>query len=130
MEGKSGWLINHLMVIPEAPSGVSEFLMATVLETLEKEKCPFATVGSISALQLGEIRGLSKFSAKIGRAVFNFANKVADLEGLNTFWGKFQPDSKPSYLLFGRKKIGIRELWSLKRALSGNLKDKNGQNKI
>ncbi len=127
METCTGWLLNHLMVIPQVPNGVPELLMTTVLDTLEKESCPFATVGSIAAHQLGEIRGLSRFSSSIARMVFNIASKLTNLEGLNTFWGKFQPKSRPSYLLFSRKKIGIRELLSLQRALTGNLKeDKNG----
>lgn len=127
IDARNGWLLNHLMVIPEVPNGVPELLMATVLDTLEKEGCPFATVGSIAAHQLGEIRGLGKLSSSIARIVFNLASKLTHLEGLNTFWGKFQPKSRPSYLLFSRNKIGIRELLSLQRALNGNLKEmKNG----
>lgn len=127
MDSRNGWLLNHLMVIPEVPNGVPELLMTTVLETLEKEGCPFATVGSIAAHELGEIKGLGGLSSSIARTVFNIASKVNHLEGLNTFWGKFQPKSTPSYLLFSRKKIGIRELLSLQRTLNGNLKEgKNG----
>jgi lysylphosphatidylglycerol synthetase-like protein (DUF2156 family) len=127
IESKNGWLLNHLMVIPEGPHGVPELLMASVLETLEKEKCPFATIGSIAAEQLGEIRGMSSFAAWVGRTVFNIANKVMHLKGLSTFWRKFHPKSKPSYLLFSRKKIGIRELLSLQQALTGTIKEnKNG----
>jgi lysylphosphatidylglycerol synthetase-like protein (DUF2156 family) len=127
IESQNGWLLNHLMVIPEIPNGVPELLMASVLETLEKEKCPFATVGSIAAQQLGEIRGMGSFAAWVGRTAFNLASKVMHLKGLSTFWNKFHPKSKPSYLLFSRKKIGIRELLSLQQALSGTIKeDKHG----
>jgi lysylphosphatidylglycerol synthetase-like protein (DUF2156 family) len=127
IESQNGYLLNHLMAIPESPNGVPELLMTTVLETLEKEKCPFATVGSIAAHQLGEIRGMSNLAAWVARTVFNISSKVMRLEGLNTFWGKFHPKSKPSYLLFSRKRIGIRELLSLQQALSGTIKEnKNG----
>lgn len=122
MQAREGWLLNHLMVIPDAPNGVPELLMATVLETLEKEGCPFATVGSIAAHELGEIRGLSPLSTRIARIIFKIASKVIKLKGLNTFWGKFLPQSQPSYLIFSRGRIGLLELLSLKKAMNGTLK--------
>jgi lysylphosphatidylglycerol synthetase-like protein (DUF2156 family) len=127
LQSKNGWLLNHLMVMPDAPNGVPELLMSTVLEVLEKEGCPFATVGSIASLELGEIRGMSKFAASITRITFKIASKIICLEGLNTFWGKFHPQSKPAYLIFSRKRIGIRELMGLKRAMNNTVKEeKNG----
>jgi lysylphosphatidylglycerol synthetase-like protein (DUF2156 family) len=122
LQARSGWLLNHLMVIPEAPNGVPELLMAHTLETLEKEGCPFATVGSIASNQLGEIQGLNKLAASLAKAVFVLANKAMKLHGLNTFWGKFHPKSEPAYLMFSKSKIGIRELLSLRKALNGTLK--------
>jgi lysylphosphatidylglycerol synthetase-like protein (DUF2156 family) len=124
LEARSGWLLNHLMVLPNAPNGVPELLMTHTLDTLEKEGCPFATVGSIASQQLGEIRGLSKLSASFAKTVFRIANKVMKLQGLNTFWGKFHPQSEPAYLMFSKKKIGIKELLSLRKALNGTLKGK------
>lgn len=120
LRSQNGWHINHLMVTPEAPNGVPELLMTTVLEMLEKEGCPFATVGSIAGHRLGEIKGLGQFFVPIARAIFKIASTVTQLNGLNTFWGKFHPQSKPSYLLFSRKKIGIGELMGLKKALNGS----------
>ncbi len=117
---QNGWHINHLMVIPEAPNGVPELLMTTVLEVLEKEKSSYASVGFIANQKLGEIRGLHKAFVPIARSIFNIASNVTQLNGLNTFWGKFHPQSKPSYLMFSRKKIGIGELIGLKKALNGS----------
>ncbi len=119
LQARNGWLINHLMVIPEAPNGVHELLMTSALETLEKEGYPYATVGSIAAAQLGEIRGLGKLASSMARLIFKIACKAIHLNGLNTFWGKFHPKSEPTYLIFSRKRIGIREILSLKRAMSG-----------
>lgn len=124
MQNRSGWLLNHLMVIPGAPNGVPELLMATVLETLEKEGCLFATVGSIAAEYLGEIKGLSDLSTKMAHFIFGIASKVIKLDRLGTFWGKFLPTHEPSYLIFSHKKIGLRELLSLQRAMNGTLRGK------
>jgi lysylphosphatidylglycerol synthetase-like protein (DUF2156 family) len=124
LQARNGWLLNHLMVVPDAPNGVSELLMATALETLEKEGCPFASIGSIASSKLGEIRGLSALTTSMTRVIFKIASKIIHLKGLNTFWGKFYPQSEPSYLIFSRKRIGIRELLSLKRAMSGTIKER------
>lgn len=123
LQAHKGWLLNHLMLTPEAPNGTSELLVVSALEALEKEGCRFVTVGMVTRSELGEIIGLGKFSAKLGRAVFKLAKKVAHLDGLNTFWGKFHPQSVPSYVLFSRKRIGVREILALKSALYG---EKNG----
>jgi lysylphosphatidylglycerol synthetase-like protein (DUF2156 family) len=122
LQVRNGWLLNHLMVVPDAPHGVSELLMATALETLEKEGCLFATVGAIAAPTLGEIQGLSPLASWMIRLVFKITSKVIRLEGLNTFWGKFHPTSEPSYLIFSQKTIGIKELWGIKKAMNSRFK--------
>ncbi len=122
LQARSGWLLNHLMVVPDAPNGVSEFLIASVFEALEKEGCQHVTVGSVAAKKLGEMRGINRFSRFICHLIFTIASKIVHLERLNTFWGKFEPGAAPAYLLFGRKKIGLRELICLKNAMDGKLK--------
>lgn len=121
LESKQGWLINHLMVIPEAPNGTSELLFTTALEMLAKEGCRFATVGMINAKDLGEIVGLSRLSTFVARLAFKIARKIFHLDGLHTFWGKFHPEHKPSYLLFSRSKVGFREVLAISRATNAPL---------
>lgn len=119
LQAREGCLINHLMITPDAPNGTSELLVSTALETLEKEGCPFATVGIVTTKELGEIVGFSPLSAWIARLGFKIARKIVNLDGLMTFWGKYHPRGERSYLLFSRNHIGLRELIGLKKALSG-----------
>lgn len=119
LRSKQGYLINHLMVLPDAPNGTSELLFTTVLEELEKSGCPYASVGMIARSDLGEIAGLSPFSTWVARRAFKIASKFLKLDGLNTFWGKFHPQSKPSYLLFSQKRITIAQMIALSRAMNG-----------
>lgn len=118
LQARQGWLINHLMVTEDAPNGISEFLMAFALERLEKEGCPYATVGITPDKDLGPITGLSAVSSFFVRHLFNFSRKLLRLDNLTTFWSKFDPKTEPAYLLFSRKRIGIAELLSLKKTLS------------
>jgi lysylphosphatidylglycerol synthetase-like protein (DUF2156 family) len=114
-----GWLFNHLMTLPDAPNGTSELLVTSALKTLNREGCRFVHLGIVTPKKLGVMVGLSRFSQWIAHLGFRIARMMAHLDGLSTFWMKFNPQEHPSYLLFSRKKIGIREVISLKKALSG-----------
>lgn len=120
LQARKGWLMNHLMITDEAPNGTPELLVVSALEALDKEGCRYTTVGMVAVSQLGEIIGLSKFSTWVARTGFKVAKKVAHLDGLNTFWGKYHPKSQPSYVLCSRNRIGVRELIALMSALYGS----------
>lgn len=114
-----GWLFNHLMVTKDAPNGTSELLVVSALAALRNEGCHYATAGIATLKDLGDIGGLGKISTWIARLSFKIARKIAHLDGLNMFWGKFHPKREPSYLLFSNTHISIRELVGLRRALNG-----------
>lgn len=115
-----GWFINNLIVIPGAPHGTSELLIISALETLAKEECRFVTLGMVTNSEIGEIIGLNKFYASIGRMAFKLASKIGHLDNLKIFWSKFNPSTKPGYLLFNRKSIGVRELLAIKDVSYGD----------
>ncbi len=118
LEEQQGWLLNHLMITLDAPTGTSELLITTVLDILNQEGCRYVTVGMVTIGQLGKIVGLSPLFEWLARKLFKLVSKVTRIDGLNTFWGKFQPTGRPSYLLFSEKTIGLKELFALKQALS------------
>ncbi len=122
LQASNGWLMNHLMTLSDAPVGTSEFLVISTLGALRAEGCTFCTVGFAPAKRLGEIVGLNRATTWISRQLFNLAKKAGKLDGLNMFWGKFNPDRRPAYLLFYRNSLGIKELLSLRKALNGNTK--------
>lgn len=121
IQAYEGWLINRLMVTPQAPNGTPELLIVSALEKIASEGCCFATFGSVTAEQLGKIEGIGAFSSWIARHSFKIAKKIFHLEGHNKFWEKFHPQSRPSYLLFDQSKVGLKEIVSLKRALNVSL---------
>jgi lysylphosphatidylglycerol synthetase-like protein (DUF2156 family) len=113
----NGWLMNHLMHTPEAPHGTPELLVTTALDTVAKERCSFVTFGSVPSASLGEIVGLNPLASAGARFIFKAANFVFHLEGKMKFWEKFHPESKPSYLLFEKSTIGLKEITALAHAL-------------
>lgn len=121
LQAHQGWLINRLMVAPDAPGGTPELLVTTALETLASEGCHFVTFGVVPKASLGEIRGLGTFGSWMCRGIYAGAKKVFYLGGTKTFWEKFHPQNAPSYLLFNKNTIGLRELIGLARAMNASL---------
>lgn len=118
LQACNGWLVNHLMYSPEAPNGTPELLLTHALEVVAKEDCHYVTFGSVPSASLGEIKGLNPFARFMARAFFWIAHKIFHLGGKLTFWGKFHPRSKPSYLVFSSSSIGCKELRALMAALN------------
>jgi lysylphosphatidylglycerol synthetase-like protein (DUF2156 family) len=125
LQASNGWLMNHLMTVENAPTGTSELLVISTLAALRSEGCSFTTVGFAPAKQLGEIIGLNKLTTWFSRQLFNLAKKAGKLDGLNMFWGKFQPERRPSYLLFYKNSLGLREMLALRRALNSTTQGKS-----
>ncbi len=117
LESKNGWLLNNVMGTKDAPNGLSEALIVSALQTLEKEDCHYVLVGPIPAKQLGHIIGMSKFSANITRWLFNCAKCIFHLEGHSTFWDKFIPmQTESSYIVFPQHNLGYSSIKALMQA--------------
>lgn len=121
LRSQNGWLLNHLMILPEAPHGTPELLVVTALEAARQEGENLVTFGSVPKAQLGEIVGLSKVSIWLANAVFKCITRTSHIDGPSKFWEKFLPESKPSYIVFSKKKISIKLILGLMRALNFSL---------
>lgn len=115
---KQGWLLNHLMIVPDAPHGTPELLVVTALDTLRQEGCRYMTFGAAPGDKLGEITGFGRMSCWLMRKIFAAFHKLLRLDGYNMFWKKFHPQSHRTYLLFGQPRLGWRELLGLSRAFN------------
>ncbi|CRX38452.1 DUF2156 domain-containing protein [Estrella lausannensis] len=121
LERHQGWLMNHLMFVPDAPHGVPELLVVTALEALSKEGCRYVTFGTVPATQLGEIQGLGGLSRYFSRRVYSLANTIYHLNGKKKFWEKFDPASTKAFLSFKDSHIGLKEVVALKKGLNATL---------
>lgn len=119
-QGSSGWLLNNLIITPEAPQGTSELLVTSALKALEMEKCHSVVVGPVISLQVDNIVGLSTFSTWVVRMILMTAKKMFRLDGQTVFWDKFQPKMEPSYLILD--KVNTRTIKALLRALNVTIK--------
>lgn len=113
-----GWVLNILMVVPDAPTVTSEFIILSTLSILRSEGCSFFSVGTVPASQLGKIEGLGCFSQWLARKLFKIAKKIFKLEDRQRYWKKFYPESRSTYVLFNTSSIRFSEILDIVRALS------------
>lgn len=116
IEMKNGWLITNVMMVNDAPHGLSELLIITVLQILEKENCRYVLAGPTPAKQLGKINGMSFFWAQLARLIFKCIKFIFHLERHTVFWDKFQSEAESSYLVFPEKNLRYSSIKALMRA--------------
>jgi lysylphosphatidylglycerol synthetase-like protein (DUF2156 family) len=118
---KKGWLLNNLMMLQDAPSGLSELLIISVLENLEKEDCHYVLAGPVTLPDLGRVEGMHVAIEKLTRLAFKGAKMIFHLDGYETFWVKFDPQLEGSYLAFPNNNIGYSSVKALLRAFNLNI---------
>ena len=121
LHSHNGWLLNNVLITKDAPHGISELLVISMLQTLAKENCQYVSMGPVPGNQLGEIIGLGGFSETVARLAYQFAKRVFHLGGREAFWKKFQPTILPSYLLFPEKNLSYSSIKSLLLALNAHV---------
>jgi lysylphosphatidylglycerol synthetase-like protein (DUF2156 family) len=121
----TGWLLNNLILTPDASSGTSELLIATVLETLKEENCNSIIIGPVVGTHINQISGLGAFSSWFVQTAFRAIIKMFHLDGQRVYWEKFQPKEEPSYLLFD--KVNFRTIKGLLCAMNAKITKKRGR---
>ncbi|KAF3362916.1 hypothetical protein PHSC3_000450 [Chlamydiales bacterium STE3] len=119
LESHHGYLLNHLMITPEASHGTPELLFTSVLEQLHTEGYSFVTVGAVPAELLGSMQGFNPLLRRIAQLGFRVVKKIFRLHGRSKFWEKFHPQSRPSYVLFSTRLLSLSTILNLIRALHG-----------
>lgn len=119
LQARSGWLMNRLMITSEAPHGTPELLVISALDKLREENCPFVSFGMIPLRSIKELSGLNPIATKIARFGYLTAARIYKLDGLRSFWGKFEPKSEPALLAF--KKMNLPTLKALLVALNASI---------
>lgn len=118
IDAYNGWVLNILMVMPDAPTTTSEFLILSTLAILREEECPFFSIGMVPREQLGRIEGLSTFSQWLARHTFTVAKRIFRLDDRERYWKKFHPSRQPTFVLFSKSHITIAEVIGICRALN------------
>lgn len=118
LKAKEGWLLNNVMITQDAPKGLSELLVISALEALEREGCHYVLVGPVPSKELGNITGIGRMGANFARLLFRGAKHIFPLDGHVAFWDKFMPQTESSYLVFPHKNLGFSSLKALMQALN------------
>jgi lysylphosphatidylglycerol synthetase-like protein (DUF2156 family) len=117
LESRRGWLLSQLTWTPDAPPGTTELLAVHALHAIGARGCTYATWGPAPLERLGAVEGLSGFSEKLGRFVFQSTARAFHLEDRNRYHRKFPIARRTGcHLLFDPPHIGVRETLQVLRA--------------
>lgn len=115
-----GWVLSSCLTIEDAPVGITEHLMCSVIDSLAKENCHFLCLGAISGSKLGEVIGLGLFGKIITALIFRTAKWLFKLDAKATYLNKYHPYLRSTFLLC-RDKLTITELLAMKHILNVKL---------
>lgn len=118
LKAKEGWLLNNVMMVKNAPKGLSELLIISTLQALEKESCCYVLVGPVPAENLGRVLGVGTIGKAVIQWVFQAAKNIFHLKGHETFWDKFEPEIESSFLIFPKKNLNFSSVKSLMKAFN------------
>jgi lysylphosphatidylglycerol synthetase-like protein (DUF2156 family) len=121
LSARNGWLMQLLLISPDAPNGTSEQLVTATLQALRSEGCRFLSFGAAQSEELGEMIGIHPVIQWLARMGFQAMKRIYHLDRRRDYWKKYQPQSEGSYILFSEKRVGLREGLSVIRALNGGI---------
>ena len=113
LESMQGWLLNHVIISPDAAHGVPELLIVKILEAGEQEGCCFVVMGPAPAKRLKKILGANPFVAGAARCIYAGANLILHFGRFGMFWDKFQLETEGSYLVFPKGNLSYKSIRSL-----------------
>lgn len=113
----NGWVINMLMVAPDAPNPTSEFIILSTLQVLRAEQCTYFSVGTTPSADLERLEGINPYIVWVMRKIFTVAKKIFKLSERQRYWKKFYPQTKPLYLLTSNSGLKVHEIIAVIQAL-------------
>lgn len=117
----AGWLMNILMVTPDAHNATSEFLLMQVLAVLRDEKCTYLTTGPSPCVHTQGLLGLNTIARIALRLSFRIVKKVFQLNNRQRYWKKFNPRKEPMFVVFGNSRVGLCEIVAILRAFKAEI---------
>jgi lysylphosphatidylglycerol synthetase-like protein (DUF2156 family) len=113
----AGWLMNIVMVKPDAHNATSEFLFMQVLGVLRDEKCTFLTTGPSPCIphRLSGLNAIARMTIRLG---FRIVKKVFQMNNRQRYWKKFNPRKEPMFVVFGNSRVGLCEIVAILRAFN------------
>lgn len=125
-EGKEELSLDLMRYDPDAPNGVMEYLMVSLMLWGKEQGYRWFNLG-MAPLSGLERRALAPLWHKIGNLIFHFGGDFYNFEGLYHYKKKFKPVWRPRYLAAPPGLHTARVLLAVTSLISGNLKGTFGK---
>ncbi|MGK5595660.1 MAG: DUF2156 domain-containing protein [Parachlamydiaceae bacterium] len=120
LELKKGWLLKYLISKPIEIPFMSEFIMASLLETLGHEECQFLTYGVVPTSSFQVIQGLNTVTAFIAEITFQLVKKIFKLEQKKDYWLRYRPKEERTYVLLSKSHLDLNNIRAIIKVLKAD----------
>lgn len=110
LEGKSGYLIKHLVTRPKAPRGTSALLVVSIMEILRNEGFDNLTYGIVPITHTGEMEGLGFFSHFLVKMGFKMTRWIFNLSHRKEYWQQFKPKAERIFLVLSKQMFSLQDI--------------------
>jgi lysylphosphatidylglycerol synthetase-like protein (DUF2156 family) len=117
LNAQKSYVINFLMLSPDAPTTTSEFMIMSVLEQLAQEGAVMLSAGLIPQECVKSIHGFGSLSQLLIKQCYRIIHKKYKLYRKDEYWRKSAPQKKELFVLFERSRIRISEILGILHAL-------------
>lgn len=117
LKAHEGFVINFLMLLPDAPTTTSEFIIMSVLEQLAQEGTATLSAGLIPKAELSSVYGFSSLSQLLIKQCYRIIHKRYRLHRKDQYWRKFAPHKKELFVLFEQPRVKTGDILGILHAL-------------
>lgn len=117
INAQQGFVINFLLLCPNAPTTTSEFIILSALQQLGQEASATISAGLIPQIQIQTIHGFGALTQQLIHRSYALAHKRYKLHRKHQYWNKFAPLRKKLFVLFEHPRMRMSDLISILRAL-------------
>ncbi len=119
---RSGWLIEQIVRLPDAPNGTAELLLQHAMARLDAAGAAFVTLGLSPLSRRAELADATqpRWHRWVMDGVRRFGQPFYNFDGLDAFKAKFQPDGwEPVYALAASDRLTPRAMFAIAGAFCG-----------
>ncbi len=109
LDAYDGWILQMTLLVPEAPTSTSEFLVLSILETLRIEGCRYLTIGITPNACMERIEGFGSITRQLAKRLHALSYKVFKLDKRSQYWRKFDPQEKSLFIVMDKKGFLVKK---------------------
>ena len=118
--GRGGWLVEDLLMAPDAPAGATEVLIDGVMRGLAAEGAALVSLGLVALAGVDQAPSVDRHPLwrTVFRAILRLGRPWYNFHGVHRFRKKLQPDTWEPVYLVADGKLTLATMWGVLSAFT------------